>query len=106
MLGTPSDSFGRFAPFAQVFVGVAHAGNYCPRSGGSQNPFAPAIGGGMDCRLTNHIRLPAGEVDYLWTHISEVDNANTRVQNNLRVRTEVVFRFCEQPLFEIAEITR
>ena len=84
---------GRFTPFAQVLVGVAHAGNNYLTTGGSQTPFAAAIGGGIDWRWTNHIRVRAGEVDYLLTHFSEVNNVNTQVQNNLRVTSGLVFRF-------------
>jgi opacity protein-like surface antigen len=85
--------YGRVTPFAQVLVGVAHAGNNYFTTGGSQTPFAAAIGGGVDWRLTSHIRLRAAEVDYLLTHFSEVNNNNTQVQNNFRVSTGLVFRF-------------
>ena len=85
--------YGRFTPFGQVLVGVAHTGGRYLTTGGSQNPFAAAIGGGLDWRWTNHIRVRAGEVDYLLTHFSEVNNRNTQVQNNLRVSSGLVFRF-------------
>jgi Outer membrane protein beta-barrel domain len=84
---------GRFTPFAQVLVGVAHAGNNFLTTGGSQTPFSAAIGGGLDWRWTNHIRVRAGEVDYFLTHFTEVTNTNTQVQNNLRVSSGLVFRF-------------
>ena len=86
------DRSGRFTPFAQVLVGVAHVGDKFLTTGGSQNELSTAIGGGIDWRLTNHIRLRGGEVDYLLTHFSEVKNANTQVQNNLRVSSGLVFR--------------
>lgn len=85
--------YGRVTPFGQVLVGVAHAGGRYLTTGGSQNPFAAAIGGGLDWRWTNHIRVRAAEVDYLLTHFSEVANNYTQVQNNLRVSTGLVFRF-------------
>lgn len=85
--------YGRFTPFAQVLVGVAHAGSNYFATSGSQTPFAAAIGGGLDWRFTSHIRIRAGEVDYLLTHFNEVTNSNTQVQNNLRVSTGLVFRF-------------
>ena len=53
-----------------------------------QRPAAGSTGA-----WTNHIRVRAAEVDYLLTHVSEVANGNTRVQNNLRVSTGLVFRF-------------
>lgn len=84
---------GRFTPFAQVLVGVAHSSNRFLTTGGSQTPFAAAIGGGIDWRWTNHIRVRAGEVDYFLTHFNEVNNTNVQVQNNLRVSSGLVFRF-------------
>jgi len=84
---------GRVTPFGQVLVGVAHSGSRYLTTGGSQNPFAAAIGGGLDWGFRNHIRIRAAEVDYLLTHFSEVVNNNTRVQNNLRVSTGLIFRF-------------
>jgi hypothetical protein len=84
---------GRVTPFAQVLVGVAHAGSNYFTTGGSQTPFAAAIGGGLDWHFTRHLRIRAAEVDYLLTHFSEVTNINTQVQNNLRVSTGLVFRF-------------
>jgi Outer membrane protein beta-barrel domain len=84
---------GRFTPFAQVLVGVAHANNNFLSTGSSQTPFAAAIGGGLDWRWTNRIRVRAGEVDYFLTHFSEVNTVNTQVQNNLRVSSGLVFRF-------------
>jgi outer membrane immunogenic protein len=84
---------GRFTPFGQVLVGIAHTGGRYLTTGGSQTPFAAAIGGGLDWRWTNHIRVRAAEVDYLLTHFSEVNAMNTQVQNNLRVSSGLVFRF-------------
>jgi hypothetical protein len=85
--------YGRVTPFGQVLLGIAHTGGRYLTTGGSQTPFAAAIGGGIDWRWTNHIRLRAGEVDYLLTHFEEVTNANTQVQSNLRVSSGLVFRF-------------
>jgi hypothetical protein len=73
---------GRVPPFAQVLVGVARAGSNYISAGGGQTPFAAAIGGGLDWRFTRHIRIRAGEVDYLLIHFNEVTNTNTQVQNN------------------------
>lgn len=84
---------GRYTPFAQVLVGIAHTGNRFLTTGGNQTQFATAIGGGVDWRWTDHIRVRVGEVDYFLTHFSEVNNANTQVQNNFRVSSGFVFRF-------------
>lgn len=85
--------YGRVTPFGQILVGVAHSGSHYFTTGGSQTPFATAIGGGIDWRWTNRIRVRAAELDYLLTHFSEVSNRNTEVQNNFRLSTGFVFRF-------------
>src|SRR5215472_1526952 len=77
--------FARVTPFGQVLVGVAHSGSNYLTSGGSENPFAAAIGGGLDWRWTSHIRIRAAEVDYFLTRFSEVTNGNSLEQSNLRV---------------------
>ena len=84
---------GRVTPFGQVLIGVAHSGSRYLTTGGSQTPFASAIGGGLDWRWTSRIRVRAAELDYLLTHFSEVRNSNTEVQNNFRLSTGLVFRF-------------
>jgi opacity protein-like surface antigen len=84
---------GRITPFGQALLGGAHAGNTYLARGASQTAFSTAVGGGLDWRFTNHIRIRAAEVDYLLTHFTEVVGVNTRVQNNLRVSTGVVVRF-------------
>ena len=84
--------YGRVTPFGQVLVGIAHAGNSFLTTRG-QTPFSTVIGGGLDWRWTNHIRIRTAEVDYFLTHFSEVRNTNTQVQNNLRVSSGFVFRF-------------
>jgi hypothetical protein len=55
--------------------------------------ISTAVGGDLDWRLTNHLRVRAGEVDDLLTHLTEVNGANTRVQDNFRIRSELVLRF-------------
>lgn len=85
--------YGRVTPFGQILVGVAHSGSHYVTTGGSQTPFATAIGGGLDWRWTNRIRVRAAELDYLLTHFSEVSNRNTEVQNNFRLSTGFVVRF-------------
>jgi outer membrane immunogenic protein len=84
----------RFAPFAQVLLGVAHAGGTLAPGGavlsGSANAFAMTAGGGLDIGLTRHIALRAFEADYYLTHF---DNGTNNRQNNLRIAAGVMFRF-------------
>jgi opacity protein-like surface antigen len=76
---------GKFTPFGEFMVGVAHlstTGAAFP----TNTSFATALGGGLDYRL---IRLIAVRVegDYVATHFYST------TQNNLRVSTGIVFRF-------------
>jgi outer membrane immunogenic protein len=85
---------GRFAPFAQVLVGGAHAsGSLAPGSSGlpgSGNAFALIAGGGLDIGLTRHIALRAFEADY---YLTRFDNGVNDHQNNLRLSAGVIIRF-------------
>jgi len=74
-------------------VEVAHVDDRFLTTGGSQTEFSMAVGGGIDWRLTSHIRVRGGEVDYLLNHFREMDNANSQVQSNLRVSSGLVLRF-------------
>lgn len=71
----------RIAPFAQVLLG----GVYDTVS--AQNALAIAPGGGFDLKVTPHVALRLGEVDYLMTRFGR------QTQNNLRFSTGIVFRF-------------
>jgi hypothetical protein len=75
---------GKFTPFGEFMVGVAHVG-----SGGTfptNTSWASALGGGIDYRL---IRLVAVRVegDYLRT------NFFSTAQNDIRISTGIVLRF-------------
>jgi outer membrane immunogenic protein len=84
----------RFAPFAQVLLGGAHAsGTLAPGNSGlpgTANAFAMIAGGGVDISLTRHIALPAFEADY---YLTRFDNGTNDHQNNLRIATGVIIRF-------------
>lgn len=78
-----SVSVGKFRPFAEGMIGVAHIN---ANSAGSDNSFASAIGGGLDYRL---IRILAWrlEGDYVHTHLFNIS------ENNVRLSTGIVVRF-------------
>jgi outer membrane immunogenic protein len=84
---------GRFAPFAQLLLGGAHAGGtLAPDSSGvsgSANAFAATAGGGLDIGLTKHIALRVFEADY---YLTRFDNGVNDHQNNLRIAAGVVVR--------------
>ena len=81
-------------PFAQFLVGGAHGFDaYFPNSTGQNiNPdaFAFAAGGGLNLGLARHFALRVAEANYVQT---ELPNAGSNRQGNLRVAAGIVFRF-------------
>lgn len=76
-------SVGKFRPFAEGMIGVAH-GN--AQSYASDTSFASALGGGIDYRL---IRIVAWRVQGDYVHTSLFGGH----QNNFRLSTGIVIRF-------------
>jgi len=56
----------------------------------SANSLALYVGGGVNLRLKDHLALRALEADWLRT---QMPNATTNVQNNLRVGAGLIYRF-------------
>jgi len=77
---------GKFTPFAELMVGVAHIHTGGTLPSPSNTSFAYALGGGLDYRIFRPIALRV-EGDYLRTKFF-----NSR-QNNFRLSVGVVFRF-------------
>jgi opacity protein-like surface antigen len=77
---------GKFTPFAEVLVGVAHIHTGGTLPGPSNTSFATAVGGGLDYRLFGPVAARV-EGDYLRTKFFN------STQNNLRLSAGVVFRF-------------
>ncbi len=77
---------GKFTPFGEFLVGLAHINTGGTFPGPSNTSFATALGGGIDYRLFRPVALRV-EGDYLRTSFF-----NT-TQNNLRLSTGVVIRF-------------
>jgi hypothetical protein len=77
---------GKFTPFGEVMVGVAHihAGGTLPSP--SNTSFAYAVGGGLDYRVFGPVAARL-EGDYLRTKFF------SSTQNNLRLSAGIVFRF-------------
>jgi hypothetical protein len=75
---------GKFTPFGEFLVGLAHIST----SGSlpTNTSFATALGGGIDYRLIRLVALRA-EGDYVATRFYST------TQNDLRVSTGIVFRF-------------
>jgi len=75
---------GKFTPFGEFFVGVAHisSNGFSP----TKTSWATALGGGLDYRL---VRLVAVRVegDYVRTNFFSTS------QNDIRISTGIVFRF-------------
>jgi opacity protein-like surface antigen len=77
---------GKFTPFAEAMVGLAHIHTGGTLPGPSNTSFATALGGGIDYRLIRPVALRL-EGDYIRTSFF-----NT-TQNNLRLSTGLVLRF-------------
>lgn len=80
---------GKFTPFGEFMVGVAHistTGNAPTGTFFSNTSVATAVGGGIDYRLVRLVALRV-EGDYIATRFYST------TQNDLRVSTGIVFRF-------------
>jgi opacity protein-like surface antigen len=77
---------GKFTPFGEFMVGLAHINTGGTLPGPSNTSFATAVGGGIDYRLFRPIALRI-EGDYLRTSFFSTS------QNNLRLSTGIVVRF-------------
>jgi hypothetical protein len=85
---------GRFTPFVQGLIGVAHGfDGVFPGSGGSLFGAASAravlAGGGLDVTIHRHIAIRAIQADYLRT---QLPNGQGNEQNLLRVSAGIVLR--------------
>ncbi len=78
-----SVSVGKFRPFAEAMVGVAHANT---NGAGSDTSFNAALGGGLDYHIF-HLLAWRFEGDYVRTSLF------SRTQDNVRFSTGIVFRF-------------
>ena len=77
-------------PFAQVLVGVAHAGGGEAGVGDASYGFAARLGGGVDVPLNSRFALRAIQIDYYPTTFA---NATNDHQNNLMVSAGIVFHW-------------
>ncbi|HJY88480.1 MAG TPA: outer membrane beta-barrel protein [Candidatus Acidoferrales bacterium] len=82
----------RLTPFGQALFGGAHTTQSSFLGSGTSNSFAMALGGGLDARLTDHIGVRLGQLDYFLTRFPQA-TPNRLTQNNLRFSTGIVFRF-------------
>jgi hypothetical protein len=85
---------GKFTPFVQGLVGVAHGfDGLFPGTGGSLAGAASAravvAGGGLDLTINRHIAIRAIQADYLRT---QLPNGQGNQQNLLRVGAGIVLR--------------
>lgn len=87
-------SHRRYAVFGQALAGEAFGLNSIfPSSTGtsdSANSMALYVGGGVNMHLTRHVSARAFEADWLRT---QLPNATTNVQNNLRLGAGLIYRF-------------
>jgi hypothetical protein len=84
----------RYAVFAQALAGEANGfDSVFPTANGAHNSadgLALKIGGGMNLHLSRHLAVRVFEADWLRT---QLPNATSGVQNNLRMGAGLVFKF-------------
>ncbi len=80
-------------PFAQLLLGVAHAGGGVAGVGDGSHEFAARMGGGIDVPLTSRFAVRIIQIDYYLTNFS---NATNDHQNNLLVGAGIVFHWSRQ----------
>jgi hypothetical protein len=82
---------GKITPFAQVLLGRVWAEDGF--TFGSVTAFGMTAGGGIDLRVSRHMAIRLGQVEYLLTKFAD---GNHNRQNNLRFGTGIVLRFGER----------
>jgi hypothetical protein len=91
---TRSWAHHRCALFGQALAGEAHGfDSVFPAATGlasSADSLALQVGGGMNLQFSRHLAMRAFEVAWLRT---QLPNATTGVENNLRAGTGLVFKF-------------
>jgi hypothetical protein len=88
---------GKFNPFGEMLVGVAHQSVSGFSVSGGQNAFTAIAGGGIDVKLSQHISVRPVEADYVWTAYHTVKPTDFLIissrQNNFRYVGGLVFTF-------------
>jgi|SRR5580698_747895 hypothetical protein len=79
---------GKFAPFAQVLVGLGHGTSNFTLGNGSA--WAASFGGGVDVAIKSSISWRVIEVGDVLTHIK---NGGSNQQNSVQVSTGIVYGF-------------
>jgi hypothetical protein len=79
----------RVQPFAQILVGVSHAGGGAAGLGDGTNRFAARAGGGLDVPVSRRFSV-RGQVDYFATTFANTTNDH---QNNLLIGAGVVYHW-------------
>lgn len=84
-------SSGRWTPFGQCLVGVAHINVSGSSLSAHETTAALDAGGGMDFAVTRHFSVRVAQVDYLWTQFG-TETGKPAVQNNFRFSAGLVLR--------------
>ena len=91
---TWAPAYRRYALFGQALAGEANGLNSVfPNASGASNTansLALYVGGGVNVQLKRHLAMRAFEADWLRT---QMPNATTNVQNNLRLGAGLLYRF-------------
>jgi len=77
-------------PFAQILLGVAHAGGGVAGVADGSCEFATRMGGGIDVPLSSHFAVRVIQLDYYLTTLANSTNDH---QNNLLVGAGIVYHW-------------
>jgi outer membrane immunogenic protein len=76
--------------FAQILVGMGHAGGGVAGPGDATNAFIGRIGGGIDLPVSPRITLRLAQIDYYYTAFGNGDNNH---QNNLLFGAGIAYQW-------------
>jgi opacity protein-like surface antigen len=77
----------KWTPFAHALVGAVRGSVGYLDISKAEARIAFATGGGLDAQVTQHLAVRVIQVDYIFSHFSEVH------QDNIRLSVGLVFRF-------------
>ncbi|SNT38923.1 Outer membrane protein OmpA [Granulicella rosea] len=90
----------RVVPFVQALAGGVHASEVTLTGCAAactvlpaQSSFAMTAGGGLDLKLQKHLALRLFQAEYLMTRLADTGTGVSRMQNDMRLSTGLVFRF-------------
>jgi hypothetical protein len=85
---SPKFKYKSLEPYAEMLVGVAHAGGTVATGDKISNAFGGSAGGGINLPVNHHLAVKLVQADYVSTTFV---NGDTDHQNDFRITTGLVF---------------